>query len=118
MNVTATAVTQLTSKGSSEPIVRSIISTSSTNTSPAMGALNMPATAPAAPHPTSSIMWRLDRWNMRPRLLPMALPVSTMGASAPTLPPKPMVTADASTEVKVLCSFILLLLRAMDVISA
>ena len=37
---------------------------------------------------------------------------AVMGASAPTLPPKPMVTAEASTEVNVLCSFILLLFRA------
>ena len=56
VNVTAAAVTQLTSKGRSEPMVRSIISTSNTKTRPAMGALNIPATAPAAPHPTKSIM--------------------------------------------------------------
>ena len=83
-------------------MVRSIISTSSTNTNPAMGALKMPATAPAAPQPTSSIICLPDRQNNRPRLLPMALPVSTMGASAPTLPPKPMVMALAAMLVHVL----------------
>ena len=39
--------------GSSEPMVRSIISTSMVNTSPAMGALKMPAMAADAPQPTS-----------------------------------------------------------------
>ena len=33
----------------------------------------------------------------------MAEPVSTMGASAPTLPPNPMVSADAMTELQQWC---------------
>ena len=35
----------------------------------------------------------------------MAEPVSTMGASAPTEPPKPMVMADAMTLDQQLCDF-------------
>ena len=35
----------------------------------------------------------------------MADPVSTMGASAPTEPPKPMVMADAMTDDQQLCPF-------------
>ena len=35
----------------------------------------------------------------------MAEPVSTMGASAPTEPPKPMVMAEAMTDDHVLCDF-------------
>ena len=84
-----------------------------TNTSPAIGALKMPATAPAAPQPTRSIICLLLRLNNRPKLLPMALPVSTIGASAPTLPPKPIVMALATTELHVLCKRILLCFRAM-----
>ena len=43
--------------------------------------------------------------NSLPRLEPMAEPVSTIGASAPTEPPKPMVIADAMTLDHVLCPF-------------
>ena len=92
-----------TIRGNREDMVRSIISTSMVNTSPAMGALKMPAMAPAAPHPTRSISLRRSTWKSCPRLDPMADPVSTMGASAPTDPPKPMVSALAMTEEYMLC---------------
>ena len=91
--------------GNSEAIVRSIISTSSVNTSPAMGALKTAAMAADAPHPTSSIIFWRSSLNSWPRLLPMAEPVSTIGASAPTEPPKPMVIADAMTDVQQLWRF-------------
>ena len=97
------AVTLLISNGSSEAMVRSSISTSSVNTSPAIGALKMPATAPAAPQPTSSISVRCSILNIEPRFDPMAEPVSTIGASAPTDPPKPMVMPEAMTDDQVLC---------------
>ena len=100
------AVTDEMSRGSSEVIVRSIMSTSSVNTSPAMGALKMPATAPAAPQPTRSISVRCSILKMPPRLEPMAEPVSTMGASAPTEPPKPMVMELARMDDHVLCRLI------------
>ena len=35
----------------------------------------------------------------------MAEPVSTIGASAPTEPPKPIVIAEAMTDDHVLCAF-------------
>ena len=79
-------------------IVKSIISTSMVNTNPAIGALNMPAMAAAAPHPTSSISVLLFILNFCPRLLAILEPVSTIGASAPTEPPKPIVIADAMTD--------------------
>ena len=82
-------------------------------TRPAIGALKMPATAPAAPQPTNTInCFPLSRKRC-PRLLPIALPVSTMGASAPTLPPKPIVRALATTEDHVLCRLMILCLRAI-----
>ena len=90
--------------GTNEAMVRSIISTSKVNTKPAMGALKMPAMAAAAPQPTNSITVRLFMLNSLPRLDPMADPVSTIGASAPTDPPHPMVMADATTELHVLCA--------------
>ena len=43
----------------------------------------------------------------------MAEPVSTMGASAPTEPPKPMVMADAMTLDHVLCALSLDLFEEM-----
>ena len=98
MYVKHVAVTQDISIGRSEAMVRSIMSTSRVNTSPAMGALNMPAMAPAAPQPTSNTSVRLSILNSLPRFDPMAVPVNTMGASAPTEPPKPMVMAEASTD--------------------
>lgn len=48
-----------------------------------------------------------------PRFEPMAEPVSTIGASAPTDPPQPMVMAEANTEDQTLCRLIRLCLREM-----
>ena len=84
-------------------MLKSTISTSSVNTSPAIGALNTPAMAALAPHPTRSIIVFLSIRNIWPRLEPMAEPVSTIGASAPTEPPKPMVIPDATTDDQQLC---------------
>ena len=67
-------------------------------TNPAIGALNIPAIAAAAPHPTSNIRVLLFILNFCPRLLAMLEPVRTIGASAPTEPPKPMVMAEATTD--------------------
>ena len=100
--VTAAAVTHETSNGSRLPRVKSIINTSRVKTRPAMGALNIPLTAPAAPHPTRSIIFLESSLKTCPKVLPMAEPVSTIGASAPTLPPKPMVMPEATTEDQVL----------------
>ncbi len=43
-------------KGTKEAIVRSSISTSRVNTIPAIGALKIPAIAPAAPHPIIKVI--------------------------------------------------------------
>ena len=48
------AVTDESSKGTIDQVVRSSISTSNEKISAAMGALKIPAMAPAAPHPISS----------------------------------------------------------------
>ena len=111
------AVTHETRIGSNDDIVKSIISTSSVNTNPAIGALNIPAIAPAAPHPINSMSVRLSSLNACPRLLPIAEPVSTIGASAPTDPPNPMVMADATTDDQQLCAFsrLRLLLMAYNI---
>ena len=73
-----------------------------TKTRPAIGALKMPAIAPAAPHPKSIMRVRCSSLKSRPRLLPMAAPVNTIGASAPTEPPNPIVKPLATIEVHVL----------------
>ena len=99
--------------GNSDAMVKSIISTSSVKTKPAMGALKIPAIAAEAPHPTKIIIVRPSNLKRCPKLLPIADPVSTIGASAPTLPPKPMVMADAITELQQLCPFRRLCLRLM-----
>ena len=73
----------------------------------------MPAMAPAAPQPTRSMSVLLSILNSLPRLDPMAEPVSTIGASAPTEPPKPMVMPDATTDDQQLCPLRRLLLLLM-----
>jgi hypothetical protein len=86
------------SNGKSDDIVRSSISTSSVNTRPAMGALKIPDTAPAAPQPIRSIMTFFSILNKLPRLEPIAEPVMTIGDSAPTEPPKPIVIPLAMSD--------------------
>ena len=88
--------------GRSEAMVRSTIRISIVKTSPAIGALKMPATAAEAPQPTRSISRLRSKWKSWPRLEPMADPVRTIGASAPTDPPKPIVMAEATTDDQVL----------------
>ena len=99
---TVAAVTHEMSKGTNEPIVMSIINTSRVNTNPAIGALKMPDTAPAAPHPTNNIKVRCSILKTLPKLEPIAEPVSTIGASAPTDPPKPMVMELANKDDQIL----------------
>ena len=65
---------------------------------PARGALKMPAMAPAAPHPKRTVIPLYERCALRPMLLPNAAPVYTIGASAPTEPPSPMVSTLVSSE--------------------
>ena len=91
--------------GSNDAMVKSSINTSSVNTRPAIGALKIPAMAAEAPQPTNSIAVRVSILKSLARLLPMAEPVSTIGASAPTEPPKPMVMLDAMTDDQQLCAF-------------
>ena len=78
--------------------VRSIISTSRVKSIPAMGARKMPAIPAAAPHPTRSISTLGDSRNAWPMLEPMAAPVKTIGPSAPTEPPNPMVIDEAISD--------------------
>ncbi len=106
---TTVAVTAVTSSGNIEDIVRSSSNTSITKSIPAMGALKIPAMAPAAPQPTKIIRLCCSSLKYLPRLDPIAEPVSTMGASAPTDPPKPMVIELATSDEYILCGFILLL---------
>ncbi len=87
------------SKGIIDTVVRSSISTSMVNSMPAIGALNMPAIPAAAPQPTRIIRMRGDIRKCAPRFEPMAAPVNTIGPSAPTEPPNPIVTELAITEV-------------------
>jgi len=80
-----------------------------TNTNPVIGALKIPEMAPAAPHPTRSISVFCSMRKSRPRLEPMAAPVSTIGDSAPTDPPKPIVMELAASELHILCGLMRLL---------
>jgi len=109
MYETVVAVRDVTNNGRIEDMARSSSNTSMTNNIPAMGALNIPAMAPAAPQPTSNIKLRCSRWKNLPRLDPMADPVSTIGASAPTDPPNPMVSELAMSDEYMLCGLIRLL---------
>jgi hypothetical protein len=109
-----TAVTLEMSNGSRDDIVRSSISTSRVNTNPAMGALKIPDTAPAAPQPMSSIITFWSILKKLARLEPIAEPVNTIGDSAPTEPPKPMVIPLAMSDDHILCLFILPCLRDIE----
>ena len=92
-------------RGITETVVKSSISTSMVNKTPAIGALKIPAIPAAAPQPTSIIRIRGDILKSCPRLLPIEAPVATIGPSAPTEPPKPIVIAEAITEEYILCGF-------------
>ncbi len=99
------AVIEAISSGITDTVVRSIISTSRVKSIPAMGALKMPAMPAAAPQPTNIIRMRGERRNICPMLEPMAAPVYTIGPSAPTDPPLPMVSDDAMSDEYMLCFF-------------
>ena len=88
--------------GITEPAVKSSISTSTVNSTPAIGALKMPAMPAAAPQPTSIISKWGERRKACPKFDPMAAPVNTMGPSAPTEPPQPIVTDDDAKEAYIL----------------
>ena len=101
------AVTDEMSSGATDVIVRSIISTSSVKTRPAIGAWKMPPIAPAAPQPIMSIIVFWSKRKSLARLEPIAAPVRTIGASAPTEPPKPMVILEPTMEVHMLWSLMM-----------
>ena len=79
-------------------MVRSSIKTSKVKTIPAIGALKIPAIAPAAPQPTISVTYLYLSLKIRARFEPIDAPVKTIGASAPTEPPKPIVNELATIE--------------------
>ena len=80
-----------------------------TKTRPVIGALKTPPNAPATPQPMRSMRLRCSRRKRRPKLDPTAAPVRTIGDSAPTDPPKPMVSALARSDDQVLCGLMRLL---------
>ena len=70
--------------------------TSSAKNTPAIGALKIAATPPAAPAAASSrIVWSLSR-KARPASEPNAAPRKTTGPWRPTAPPEPIVSAERS----------------------
>ena len=101
------AVTEEMSKGATDAMVRSIISTSRVKTSPAMGALKIPPMAPAAPQAIINIIVFCSKRNSLARLDPIAAPVSTIGASAPTEPPKPIVSPEPMIDDHMLCALMI-----------
>ena len=101
------AVTDEINKGATEVIVKSIISTSKVKTNPAIGALKIPPIAPAAPQPIMSIIVFWSKRKALAKLLPIAAPVSTIGASAPTEPPKPIVSPEPAIELHILWPLII-----------
>ena len=83
-------------------------------TRPVIGALKTPPRAPATPQPMRSIRLRCSRRKSRPKFDPTAAPVITIGLSAPTEPPKPMVRALAMMEDQVLWGLMRLLRWEME----
>ena len=84
------------------------------NRIPAIGALNIPATAPAAPQQSRMVICRYDSPRERATFEPIAAPVYTIGASAPTEPPKPIVTELDNRDDHILWLLIRELLRDME----
>ena len=105
--VTTVAVTDESSSGRMAFIDMLKSRISSVKSTPASGALKMPAMAAAAPQPSSIVMFLYDKPALRATTEPMAAPEYTIGASAPTLPPKPMVTLLAAMELQVLWALML-----------
>ena len=79
--------------------VKSIISTSMANVIAATGAINTAAIAAVEPQASNKEVFFALRLNKRARLDPIAEPVSTMGASIPTVRPIPTVIELATIEV-------------------
>ena len=77
------------------------------NSTPAKGALKIPATAPAAPQPRSMVIFLYESPIYRATFDPIAAPVYTIGASAPTEPPNPIVTEEATIDDHILWERIL-----------
>ena len=71
--------------------------TSIENTAAAIGALNVAAIPPAAPHVTSVRTSFAVRCVHCPTVDPMADPICTIGPSRPAVPPNPIVSEDAMT---------------------
>ena len=74
-------------------------STSRLKNTPPMGALKTAAIPPAAPHATKLRMRPAETLRNWPTAEPMAAPICAMGASRPTEPPEPIVTADATVRI-------------------
>ena len=91
------------SRGSRAALVRSSISTSMAKTMAMIGALKMAATAAVEPQASSKVVDLALRLKSCARLEPMAEPVSTIGASSPTEPPKPTVNVLATIDEYMLC---------------
>ena len=103
---TKTPVTEDTNKGARDAIVSSNMKTSNTNTVPVIGALNIADSAAAVAQPKISNRCLKLRCNKRPKLLPIAAPVTTVGPSNPALPPNPTVIAEPITDEYMLCALI------------
>lgn len=63
-----------------------------------IGAPNMAEIAPAAPQPISRARFFWVEVHQKPTFEPMAEPVITIGASSPTDPPNPTVSAEVMTR--------------------
>ena len=92
MDITVPVAAEI-SRGKMALPVRSSMSTSKVKTMAAMGALKMAAMAAVDPHASNRVVCFGLRWKKRAKFEPMAEPVSTIGASRPTDPPKPTVMA-------------------------
>ena len=84
-------------------ILTSVSNTSKAKITPAMGLLKTAAIPAAAPAANNRVRSDLVTNKSLPALAPIALPVTAIGASNPTEPPKPTVTALVIICENVLC---------------
>ena len=90
---TAVETTEAITMGANVAAAKSPRRTSRLKKTPPMGALKTAAIPPAAPHATKMRMRLADTLRNCPTADPIAAPIWAIGASRPTEPPEPIVTA-------------------------
>ena len=115
--MTNVETTDETTMGANVAAEKSPRSTSRLKNTPPMGALKTAAIPPAAPHATKLRMRPAETFRNCPTADPMAAPIWAIGASRPTEPPEPIVTAAVTVRIPTVRGLRTPPWRAMDSIA-